>query len=309
MAKIDLVGQKFNRLTVLEDTGKRNSGGNVIWKCQCECGNIKEVVGSDLKRNRVKSCGCLRRELASKDLTGQRFGRLLVLQFTDKINNDKRKIYKCKCDCGNICEVSSHNLSNGSTKSCGCLNIQKMRQRGLDSKRDLTGQKFGKLTVIEDSGRRGKKGQVYWLCKCDCGKETQVYGQNLLHNKVLSCGCLKQSKGQYKIQQILKENNINYQTQYHDLKCKLSTGGYAKFDFKINNSYYIEYDGSPHFFAAGNGWNTQQHLQTTQLRDKEKNEYCLKNNIPLIRIPYTHYNNLNIKDLLLNTTNYLVTNI
>lgn len=79
MAKINLVGQKFNRLTVLEDTGKRTSGGNVIWKCQCECGNIKEAVGSDLKRGNIKSCGCLRRELASKDLIGQKFGRLLVL--------------------------------------------------------------------------------------------------------------------------------------------------------------------------------------------------------------------------------------
>lgn len=306
MAKINLTGQKFGRLTVLEDTGKRSAGGNVIWKCQCECGNIKEANGSDLKRGRVKSCGCLRKDLASTDLTGQRFGRLLVLQFTGKINNDKRKIYKCQCDCGNICEVNSHNLTQNHTKSCGCLNLQKMRQRGFNSKKDLTGQRFGKLAVIKDSEKRGKNGQVYWLCKCDCGKETLVYGQNLTNKKIISCGCLKQSKGEYKIEQLLKENNINYQTQYHDLKCKLSTGGYAKFDFKINNSYYIEYDGSPHFFAAGNGWNTQEHLQTTQLRDKEKNEYCLKNNIPLIRIPYTHYDKLNIKDLLLETTSFLI---
>lgn len=306
MPKKDLTGQVFGRLTVIKDTGKRTPGRNVIWECQCSCGNIKEVSSGDLRKGHTQSCGCLRRELASNNLVGQHFGRLLVIQDTHKVNTDGRKIYKCLCDCGNIHEANSHTLINGHTKSCGCLNHEKIVQRGQNSKKDLSGQKFGKLLVLKDSGKRGQKGEVYWTCLCDCGKETLVYGSNLVQHRILSCGCLKQSKGEFKIENILKTNNIPYESEYIDKNCKLSTGGQARFDFKVNNKYYIEYDGSPHFFAAGNGWNTEEHLIETQKRDKEKNIYCLKNNIPLIRIPYTQYDNLNIKDLLLQTSNFLI---
>lgn len=53
------------------------------------------------------------------DLTGQRFGRLAVLQ-KDKPKN-KRTIWLCKCDCGNEVFVEAYNLKTGHTQSCGCL--------------------------------------------------------------------------------------------------------------------------------------------------------------------------------------------
>ena len=60
----DITGQRFGRLEALEPTDKR-SGSNVVWKCQCECGNVCEVDGANLRRGHVKSCGCLRSELAA----------------------------------------------------------------------------------------------------------------------------------------------------------------------------------------------------------------------------------------------------
>jgi hypothetical protein len=57
--KIDLTGEKYGRLTVLEDTGKRNKCGHVIWECLCECGNVVDVESHCLKNNNTKSCGCL----------------------------------------------------------------------------------------------------------------------------------------------------------------------------------------------------------------------------------------------------------
>ncbi len=54
---------------------------------------------------------------------------------------------------------------------------------------DLTGQRFGKLTVIERSAN-SKDGKAYWKCKCDCGKETIVRSSNLRGGQVQSCGCL-----------------------------------------------------------------------------------------------------------------------
>lgn len=73
----------------------------------------------------------------------------------------------------------------------------------------------------------------------------------------ISCGCSKQTKGEYIIEKLLKDNNISYETEYRDNNCKLSTGGIARFDFKVNNQYYIEFDGKQHFEASGRFWDTE----------------------------------------------------
>ncbi|MBR4031128.1 MAG: hypothetical protein IKJ07_00150 [Clostridia bacterium] len=59
-----------------------------------------------------------------KDLTGQRFGRLTVIEFAGSKN--RRAYWKCKCDCGNICVINGHNLGTGNTKSCGCLHDERI---------------------------------------------------------------------------------------------------------------------------------------------------------------------------------------
>lgn len=59
------------------------------------------------------------------------------------------------------------------------------------SRRDLTGQRFGRLTVIKDSGERGKDGSIMYLCKCDCGNTKNVRTSNLTSGKTKSCGCLQ----------------------------------------------------------------------------------------------------------------------
>lgn len=73
----DLTGQKFGRLTVIEQSGK-NKHGNYMWRCLCECGNIKTIVGGELTRGNTKSCGCLLKETMSKTRTthGKRKTRL-----------------------------------------------------------------------------------------------------------------------------------------------------------------------------------------------------------------------------------------
>lgn len=54
----DITGQRFGKLVVLEDSGKRQ-GSSVMWKCRCDCGNITYATGSTLKKGNTKSCGCL----------------------------------------------------------------------------------------------------------------------------------------------------------------------------------------------------------------------------------------------------------
>lgn len=84
-----------------------------------------------------------------KNLIGQKFERLTVIERVDDFiskNGHHRAKWKCKCDCGNICEVVGTNLTTGKTKSCGCYQLEKLREKIFN---DLTGQRFGRLTVIQ----------------------------------------------------------------------------------------------------------------------------------------------------------------
>ena len=65
MKKLDIVGQKFNRLLVLSESLERTNTGKVQFKCKCDCGNIIISIGSKLKSGWTKSCGCLQKETIS----------------------------------------------------------------------------------------------------------------------------------------------------------------------------------------------------------------------------------------------------
>lgn len=305
----DLVGKQFNYLTVLKKTEKRKNGA-VVWLCQCKCGNLKEATSGELNAKRITSCGCYNREKATKnfkDLTGKKFGKLTVLEKTEKRTRNRNIIWKCKCECGNICEISGDSLSKG-TKSCGCLQKEKASELGKAGGYDLTNCRFGKLIPLK---LLENKNERTWLCRCDCGNLCEVKAKNLLRYKVSSCGCLKKSLGEYIIENILKENNINFVAQYHNDTCKfLDTNYYAYFDFFVDNKYIIEFDGEQHFnpqcFNNLSQLKAKNNFKKTQEHDEYKNQWCKQNNIPLIRIPYTHLKKLCLEDLLLETSDFIV---
>lgn len=58
----------------------------------------------------------------------------------------------------------------------------------MGNKKNLSGLKFGRLTVIRENGRTAQK-NVIWLCKCDCGKEVSVSSSDLITKHTSSCGC------------------------------------------------------------------------------------------------------------------------
>ena len=69
--KIDMMNKRFGRLTVIGEGG-RAPDGSIKWICQCECGNIKEIVGTSLRKGIVKSCGCLQKETAKITIQNNR---------------------------------------------------------------------------------------------------------------------------------------------------------------------------------------------------------------------------------------------
>ena len=236
------------------------------------------------------------------DLTNKQFGYLTVLNKTDERGADRSIIWQCKCKCGSIIKVNGSNLRSGHTQSCGC----KRKNRKTGNIKDISNQSFGLLTALEPTDERNSFGSVIWKCRCRCGNIKYTSEHCLTQNLVQSCGCLH-SKGESKITAILQEYQIVFETQKTFKSCVSSLSKHPyKFDFYINNSYLIEFDGEQHFNYKNSGWNNKEQFEKTKQSDNEKNEWCKKNNIPLIRIPYTHYDNLCLEDLLLDTSTFIV---
>lgn len=119
-----LIGTQINSWLCLDIIPPTEDQRNTYVLCQCKCGTIKEVRLSYLLNNRSKDCGCGRRKSLSatrtKNLVGQRFGKLTVLARLEKDCHNHTK-YKCVCDCGNFVEVLGNSLTTAHTSSCGCL--------------------------------------------------------------------------------------------------------------------------------------------------------------------------------------------
>lgn len=130
------------------------------------------------------------------DLTGQRFGRLTVVQY-DHAEHDGAHWF-CKCDCGSEKVVAGYLLRNGGAKSCGCLKSDASREKlekaravlKARPKKDLTGQRFGRLVVLGLADVTDRKGFIFWRVKCDCGTEKILMQNNFIYGQTKSCGCL-----------------------------------------------------------------------------------------------------------------------
>lgn len=91
------------------------------FECICQCGNKVTVEGHALKSGHTTSCGCARRKI-KKDITGQRFSRLLVKSWSYDPKH-KQCRWQCLCDCGNLISATHTQLKLQQTRSCGCLRI------------------------------------------------------------------------------------------------------------------------------------------------------------------------------------------
>ena len=113
------------------------------WECQCDCGNITNVRGTHLRQGKIVSCGCYGKSCNKKDLTGLRFGKLLVIKEVE--TEAKGTSWLCKCDCGKEKVILGSSLRGGHTKSCGCLNIEQVSNLWKINMIDLSNQRFGKI--------------------------------------------------------------------------------------------------------------------------------------------------------------------
>lgn len=149
----NIIGQRFNRLVVIEDDGTRSAKGEIKWLCQCDCGKFYHALGHRLKRGLTKSCGCLnseKRRERFKDLTGAETENFKII---DKAYSKNQRVWwNCVCKhCGaNI--ILNNNLISHQT-SCGCL--RGASKEFMDSIRDSESLKSTKPTDKSTTGVRG----------------------------------------------------------------------------------------------------------------------------------------------------------
>lgn len=176
------------------------------------------------------------------DLTGKRFGSLTVIDRAPPHRTPSGQViamWNCECECGKHTVVSSQHLRDGDVISCGCS-----KHKHPKNFKDLSGMRFGSLTVISDAGSHRTSGGQYkhlWKCLCDCGNETIVFAEKLTNGGTISCGCQKglhihnlhntrvYSIHQHMLQRCENPNNDAYMhyggrgikvcDEWHDVKC------------------------------------------------------------------------------------------
>jgi hypothetical protein len=294
----NLINQRFGRLTVMhqaENKINKNNISLVQWFCKCDCGNEIILDTGKLISGNTKSCGCLFKEkcnMVRNNIIGNRYGKLVVINRDKNTNyeNSRAIKYKCKCDCGNIVSIPYSSLTAGHSLSCGCLQKELISKRSV---KDITGQKFGKLLVLEREGTTNDR-KAKWRCKCDCGTICIVSGKQMRTGKIMSCGCIK-SLGENYIKDILTSLNIKFVQQYKFSHCKDKVQ--LPFDFYLPDyNICIEYQGEQHYKPvdfAGKGieW-ARKNFLSVQNHDKIKKDYCLSHNIKFLEIPYWDFDDI-----------------
>lgn len=260
-------------------------------KCTCEnCGEIRKVQYYKITHNNYKDCpNCKPKPELKKDLTGKIFGKLKVLQRVDnhvQPSGITKVVYKCLCECGNEINVHSSHLISRHTTSCGCV------MKEINRVKDLTGKKYGRLTVLNEL--KGVSKHTTWLCKCDCGKLCIATTRGLNSGKKQSCGCLV-SAAEDDFTNILLEHNISFIKQFRFDECKDKKC--LPFDFAIfgNNKLklLVELNGEQHYkpftFNSENKQKKIKNFEDRVRKDNIKIDFCKNNNIPLLIIPYTKF--------------------
>lgn len=115
---------------------------------------------------------------SKKYQSGMKFNMLTLIEPTSERKNNC-VVWKCKCDCGNYCYVSTGNIKT--TKSCGCL---RHHNKINISPNDV----FGKLTVIEEIPERDSNRRIHYKCRCECGKISTPSASDLKSGNSTSCG-------------------------------------------------------------------------------------------------------------------------
>jgi hypothetical protein len=142
----DLLGQPFERLTVIAFAGTRN--GQAVWTCQCVCGTVVDVPAKQLRTRNTRSCGCLKRDILQDprtnprpntvNLQGQTIGSWFVMEHAGV--REGHTFWTCRCVCGTVRDLPAYRLKRRHSNSCGCEKGRKIQQANTKHGRCYTSE-------------------------------------------------------------------------------------------------------------------------------------------------------------------------
>ena len=236
------------------------------------------------------------------DLIGE--NQIQLLKTVESGKHGRRALFQCQQNCPDC--PTDHTFEqyiayvvSGITTACTArahsFGAYK-REAKLHCDTDLTGMRFDHLTAIEPLSMPMRH-KTQWRCKCDCGNEKITDAHTLLAGHVHACGdplCQYSvtSYGEVAIALSLAYLHIAFVTQetffdsdIYGFSHNPETGSRLPFDFYLPTfATCIEFDGEQHFIDTG--WRTSISFENRRKYDQIKNDFCLKNNLQLIRISY-----------------------
>ncbi len=226
---------------------------------------------------------------------------------TFKSCSDKTLTFKCK-KCKKDWITCIDFLLNHSTKSCPECAVKEAGERASASHVKAKGSFIISNPELEkeyDKVKNKKSAlcyttqcntKVWWLCpKCGCSYDARIQDRTI---KRSGCPDCSSSRGEVRVAQFLNKNNIKMKPEYKFDDCKYKRK--LPFDFYLfDYQCCIEFHGPHHYRAVDfsnnknkNKEKAEAQFELVKLRDKIKTDYCRNNNIPLIIIPYTEFNNI-----------------
>lgn len=249
-----------------------------------------------LKRNKIKYRE-KNPEVIKRNFTEDEFQNKLKQIHGEKyktlelyVNINKKIITKCN-KCSFEWPVKPSKLLEGSgCPKCALANRTHTNEYFIKRLKEKHG---GKLISLSNFKNYNTK--IKMLCNA-CKQSWETKPSHLIHSDS-GCPNCNSSKGEKKIKEFLEKNKIIYETQYSFSECRDKQ--VLHFDFAIfgNNkkiNILIEYDGIQHFKPVSY-FGGEEYFFDIKRKDKIKNDFCKKNNIKLIRIPYTMYKKIDKK--------------
>lgn len=273
---------------------------HTLLEIECgNCGNVFDQTFKSLIKSR-KEYGC---EKCEKRKTINRVYKSKTHEeYLKEFNNkhkDKLKLvgdytksfikigYECLiCGYKGLSEAKQL-ISGHGCKKCGHKKTLDARRKTFDEfKSEFEEIHKGCITLLSDFYVNS---DTHLDFKCnECEFEWKSTPHNILRR---GCPICKSSKGEKKIKIVLDELDINYRQQVL-VNEKSPKGGTCFFDFTLNGGIVIEYDGVQHFKAV-ESWGGEIRLNAQKEVDKFKDDYCLRNNLKMIRIAYWDLNKIN----------------
>lgn len=257
----------------------------------CKC-NVCGYEWMSTPHELLRGSGCIKCFREKLKLTNEEFIERMKninpnIIFLSKYIDNKTKI-KCKCLIDNYEWEATPNkllMGRGCPKCANKIIIDdEFKNKVYSINQDII--------VLEKYKNRSTK--LLCQCKYNSHHKWEALPGNLLHGT--GCPYCVESKGEKKIRKFLEENRISFSQEYWFEDCRDKNP--LPFDFYLPEyNICIEYDGKQHFeivnFYGVNNNKALNIYQNILKHDKIKTEYCFKNNIVLIRIPFTEYNNIN----------------